>query len=176
MQIVDDVRPFDRVGFPGKGHFRAWRVTLGIREELIEVGVGPVAALGLDRVGIAETIDGGFGPVDNIVKWRTDLGDASFIEIMAGLAGLCVHLAFFHIRFGQTVFYRRDGRRGCAVSGGCRFLRRGKRVAWLDEFGRRENRAGDHIQPHRKEKRSEERSGDFVQFESIQVWPPSLTN
>ena len=55
-------------------------------------------------------------------------------------------------------------------------LRRGKRVTRLDEFGRRENRAGDHIQPHRKEKRSEERSGDFVQFESIQVGPPSLMN
>ncbi len=93
---------------------------------------------------------------------------ASFRESMAGLAGLCVHLSLFHIRFRQTFFNRCDRRHGCAVSGQSLLSRRRKRIAWLYELGMRENRAGDH-QRHRKEKRSEERSGDFVQFESIQV-------
>jgi hypothetical protein len=65
--------------------------------------------------------------------------------------------------------YRRNGWRGCAVSGRRRLLRRRKRIAWLDELGMGENRAGDHIQPHRKEEGSEERSGDFDQFVRIQL-------
>jgi hypothetical protein len=49
------------------------------------------------------------------------------------------------------------------------------RIPRLDELGMPENRAGNHIQPHRKEKRSQASSGDFVQFECIQIRASVLT-
>ena len=175
MQIVDDVGPFGGIGLARKGHFRALGVSLGIGEELVEIVIGPFAALGLDGLGIVEARDRGFRPVDDTIERRPDL-DRRRLSRNYGKLGraLCPPRLFSHRPAAKRCPIGRDGWRGAAplppaaVSGAA-----GQRIARLDELGMCENPAGDHIQPHRKEKRSEKRASDFVQFESIQGGPPS---
>lgn len=86
-QIVDDVGPFGGIGLAREGHFRATGVSLGIAEELVEIGIGPFAALRHEGLGIVEPRDRGFRPLDDTIERRPDLDRRAFLEIMASLAG-----------------------------------------------------------------------------------------
>src|SRR6185437_16025859 len=86
----------------GKCHLGAGDIAARILEELIELFVGPLAALLLHRVGEGEAAPALAAVVaDDVPKVGADTVGAALLEGVAGLARLGGGLALFHRRARQ---------------------------------------------------------------------------
>src|SRR5260370_36242102 len=88
VQIGDHVGALAVLRDTGKTHRGARNKALGIRDELVEVLVGPSAALGLQGGGEIEPASLAFMVADDAVKIRPDAIGATLLEGVAGGAFL----------------------------------------------------------------------------------------
>src|SRR5580692_2874736 len=95
MQIVNDVGALAVLLDSGKAHRRARDETLGIGDELIEVLVGPGAALGLHRGREIEPASLTLLVADDAVQIRAHAVRAVLLEGVAGAALLGGGFALF---------------------------------------------------------------------------------
>src|ERR1700694_1757984 len=86
MQISDHVGALAVLWNAGKAHRGAWDKALRIGDELVEILVGPGAALGLHGGREIEPASLAFMVSDDPVKIRTDAVGAALLEGVAGRA------------------------------------------------------------------------------------------
>jgi len=160
MEIVDDVGSLGLFRFPREGHLRARHKGRRLGQELVEIVVGPIAALRLHCVRIIEPGDRALRAPDDAIQRRTDLDRAAFFEGMAGLADLGVGLTLADVGLGQLDGERRLGRG--RSNGRGRLAGAGEGVAGLQGSVWRVDRVGKDAQCHRAEQDAQHRKGELV--------------
>ena len=129
-------------------------------QELVEVVVGPIAALRLHSFRIAEPGERALRASDDAPERRTDPDRAALVEGMAGLADLGVRLALGDLGLGELHGEGDLGRRFRRGRG--RLRPGGQGVAGLHCSVRRIDRVGKHAQSHRAEQGAQHRQRELV--------------
>ena len=156
---VGEVMPAKAILVPGD-------VALRVRQEVVELVVGPGAALLLQRGRVLEARLVGALAVDDAPEMRADLVRAALLEAVAGGALLGRGLALVDGGAGQTDRQRLGLRLGRGAAG-CLRLRLGQGIAGIARGLGMIDQLGDEARPHGEQQRAERGTRDLVQLERV---------
>src|SRR5439155_21062851 len=139
---------------------------LGVRDELVEVVVGPGAALGLQGGGEIEPASLALMVADDAVKIRTHAVGAALLEGMASGAFLGRSSALLD-RCGLQKLLDRLRRRGRGFLAAWCFFLHGDLVTRLFRRLGREQRAGGEVRDQENKAGAENRTENFIEFEGV---------
>ena len=166
MQVGDYVGALLVVLDAGEGHGGAGDIAARVGQELVELVIGPAAALGLHRRGEVEAAAFPALAADDVPEIGPDSVRAALGEGVAGFALLGGRLALVDGGFGQALRQRHFFRRG----GGLLPARLGFHGDDVAGFGRLfggENGASGDVERERDQTGAEDGAEDFVELEGV---------
>ena len=142
MEIVDDVGSLALFRFARESHLRARHKGRWLREERVEIVVGPIAALGLHPVRVIEPRVRTLRASDDAIERRTDLDRAAFSNEWQVWQISGVGLALATSALASSTAKGISAAAG--AGGGAASLAPGRGVAGLQRSIRRIDRVGKH--------------------------------